>query len=183
MLEYIQNLWPRIKNFFKNLKINLKKDLKRPLFLANSNAVGIFCALIPFIGQAYICFLLWLLMRKYKATQFSLTISVAWTILTNPLTMSFVLFGYYMAGCFALSKKTISFSDFIDNAKDIIEKSTDWIGVIKNGIQFTLDDIGSPMLVGAIICIIIITISVYVLTYIIASYIVKYRNKEALLKK
>ena len=155
----------KFRKFFGNLRDCLKANISRPNFLASSNALGIFCAMLPVIGQSYLCFLLWLLMRRFKATQFSIVISEAWTLLTIPVFMPFILFGYYKTGCAIMSNSPISFGEFLRDAKDIIKTSTDWGHVMDGGFKFAFDDIGAPLFLGASICILTAASCAYLATY------------------
>ena len=131
-----KKLYIKLRNLFAKFIKSFRDNLSRPYFLANSNAIGVFCAMLPIVGQTYLCFLLWLVMRKFKATQFSLPLSVAWTFLTIPIFMPFILFGYYKLGCGIISYNSMSFREFLHRAEKIIRTSTDWEYAIKNGLKF-----------------------------------------------
>jgi len=92
--------------------------------------------------------------------------------------MPFVLYGYYKVGSWCIARDSITFEQFITQAKDIIRTSTNWESAIKEGMHFAFDDIGSPMLIGAGVCIVVITIIAYFLTYFIASYMAKRRTQK-----
>ena len=112
-----KKLYIKLRNLFAKFIKSFRDNLSRPYFLANSNAIGVFCAMLPIVGQTYLCFLLWLVMRKFKATQFSLPLSVAWTFLTIPIFMPFILFGYYKLGCGIISYNSMSFREFLHRAE------------------------------------------------------------------
>lgn len=174
-----KKLYIKLRNLFAKFIKSFRDNLSRPYFLANSNAIGVFCAILPIVGQTYLCFLLWLVMRKFKATQFSLPISAAWTFLTIPIFMPFILFGYYKLGCGIISYNSMSFREFLHRAEKIIRTSTDWEYAIKNGLKFALDDIGIPLILGASICILTATLAAYFTTLLILRKIRAPKEKKA----
>jgi hypothetical protein len=66
---------------------------------ARAFAIGIFCAMLPFPGQAFVAAILAVLARA------NLPLSVILIFITNPVTMPVIYFSAYKLGAFLLSRK------------------------------------------------------------------------------
>ena len=160
----IRGILAKLSAFWKEFK----EDAKNPPYIAMSNAVGVLCMLIPTFGQWYACFLLWIAMRRCKCLNFSLTVAVAWTLLSNPLTLPFMAYSYYMLGCSAMNERAQSFDGFARRLKEIFDERGQLCEILKNEIGFLADDIGLQMFVGYAASSAILVPICYLLSYWIA---------------
>lgn len=79
--------------------VPMKREYKDPFYLARSNAVGIGLAFAPFPGQIPVVLAVWIIARKLK-WRFSLSISIAWTFISNVFTNLPLFYLYYKTGAF-----------------------------------------------------------------------------------
>ena len=99
--------WQRFKRASRfRLVVPLKRSVHSPEHVARGVSIGIAWALTPTVGiQMVFCFGTWVIARRLFNWDFSLIISLAWTWLTNVLTLvpSYYLFfvtGQLMLGRF-----------------------------------------------------------------------------------
>lgn len=164
---------------FKKIILPFRENVKSPPYIAMSFAVGTFCGLIPCIGQAYICFLFWLFFKKFKYLNFSLLISSALTFVTNPLVMPFVLYGYYSVGETIIGRPSLTFGDFAEEAKHLFENDPNFGSLLKNSLSFFVGDVGKPLAIGSIVCILLSTPIAYLAGYLLALLFAQRRTKTA----
>jgi uncharacterized protein (DUF2062 family) len=105
--QYTFSRWQRFKRACRfRLVVPLKRSVHSPQHVARGVGVGIAWALTPTVGiQMVFCFATWVVTRRLFNWDFSLIISLAWTWLTNVLTLvpSYYLFfvtGQMMLGRF-----------------------------------------------------------------------------------
>lgn len=172
MKKFFSDWWQKIESPFKAENIS-------PNYLAISVAVGVGVGLLPLWGQAYFCFLFWVIFKKFDKLHFNLVLACAFTFISNPLTTPFLAFGYYFLGCFILKKSSLTFDDFITQAKDILDSTSTFTIKLKEGFDFAFTDVGLPLALGCFIVTAILTPLAYFLTYKIAlNY--KYKHKKLL---
>ncbi len=159
-----------------------RSRIHSPPYLALSTAVGIGFGLLPMFGQAYLCFLLWLVLRRWKATRFSLVISCAWTFISNPFTTPFFAYGFYIAGQKMLGGSAMTFSLFLERAKALFAEDSSLGSLLKNSFDFIAGDIGLPVMIGSLAAIAVAAPAAYAASYALASRMEK-RRKAARRKK
>lgn len=170
----LKNYYEKAKTFLVEKLVNpFKQNINQPAFLAMSVAVGTFCTLLPILMfQQYLCIFLWIISKKFKALAFSLIIGLAITVITNPATMPFVLYFYYVVGILFTGDKAIEWTPFIDRIKTIIDaQHQSVIEALKNSFGFVIDEVGLPILIGCLVCVVVLTPLSYLLTYFIAKSI------------
>lgn len=101
----LKNLFAKTNNKLQNWLLYMKKKVwlpmqrkhKTPHYLARSNAVGMSLAFAPFPGQIPVVFALWMICKRTNF-RFSLSISVAWTFISNVFTNLPLFYLYYITG-------------------------------------------------------------------------------------
>ena len=125
------------------------KGNRSPGYLARTFAVGFSAGMFMIYGQMFLCFVAWLIMDRWLKRRFSVLIASLLTLLSisNPLTMPFVLYLYYLTGQLMLGRSIVSFTSFLIQAKDLlmsIEGSHLW-----DGIKIAAVGIGWPITLGS----------------------------------
>lgn len=160
-----------ISCWYGKLKSAFKTKSSSPNSLAVASAVGTAVGLLPVWGQAYICFLIWLVFKKFERLRFNLVLACAITFISNPITTPFFAYGYYILGSIFIEREPLTFDEFVDSAKDIIDSDSSFTIKLKDSFDFALSDVGLPIAVGCGICILVLTPLAYIFTYKIAEYL------------
>ncbi len=146
-------MWNRLKILLDDKLIRQLRESHAPVEqLSFATAVGVFWALTPLVGiQMMLVTLTWVFFRSIQV-KFNLPIAVAWVWLTNPFTMPFFYYAFYMSGYYLFSifdnnTILISFSLFRmtleqSNNMNLMDGLLHWI-------RFLINDLGWPMLAGA----------------------------------
>ncbi len=95
----VNTFWKWNKNLIKTRLIEpLKKAHGTPIIKARGVAVGLAWAMTPLVGiQMYLVALTWGVCRRFKWS-FSLPLALAWTWVTNVVTLPPVYYGFYVTG-------------------------------------------------------------------------------------
>ncbi|MGN7614143.1 DUF2062 domain-containing protein [Magnetococcales bacterium HHB-1] len=81
------------------LVIPIKRHRRNPIEAARGVAMGMIIGMTPTIGaQMYLLAMIWWLARVVFKWRFSLIIAIAWSWLSNPLTLAPLYFVYYLTG-------------------------------------------------------------------------------------
>ncbi len=81
------------------IMIPLKRSMHAPEYTARGVAVGLIWAFTPTIGiQMPLVFITWLIARKLLRWNFSVIIAMAWTWVTNVVTMVPIYYVFYLTG-------------------------------------------------------------------------------------
>ncbi len=81
------------------IMIPLKRSMHAPEYTARGVAVGLVWAFTPTIGiQMPLVFITWLISRKLFRRDFSVIIGMAWTWVTNVVTMVPIYYVFYLTG-------------------------------------------------------------------------------------
>ena len=147
--------------------------------LALASVVGIFWALTPLVGiQMSLVTGNWVLMRLMR-WKFHLPIALVWTWVTNPVTMPFFYYGFYLIG--VLTYRVVGFPidwvsfDSVALALKRTETLTLWDGLRFWG-AYMVGTLGMPMLVGGFVCGIPAAAAGYPIT---KSLVNAYRTRQA----
>ena len=147
--------------------------------LALASLVGIFWALTPLVGvQMSLVTGHWVLMRLMRL-RFNLPIGIAWVWITNPITMPFFYYGFYLVG--VLSYKVLGIQidwvsfDSIKQALRQAEAMTAWEG-LRFWMGYMVGTLGLPMLIGGFVTGIPCALAGYPIT---RSLVNAYRTKQA----
>lgn len=102
MLLKKYSLWERIKRVVKyRLFIPVKRVKLPPVVKARGIAVGVAWAMTPLIGiQMWLVFITWVIFKKLFKFDFSLALGLAFTWITNVITMIPVYYVFYITGQF-----------------------------------------------------------------------------------
>lgn len=72
--------------------------------MARGTMIGIFCGLMPIIGQTSVVLLIWLILARLFRWQFSIVIAAIWTWISNPITSPAIFYGFYVTGQILLGR-------------------------------------------------------------------------------
>src|SRR5690606_28044059 len=122
--------------------------------LCRASLIGLFWSLTPLVGiQMTIVAVNWSICRAL-GYRFTLPIAIAWTWVTNPITMPFFYYGFYVVGVFffrllGLHTEWVSFSAVsavLSKAQEMsmIDGSLFWV-------RYMVAELGLPMLVGGFV--------------------------------
>lgn len=79
----------------------LKRSQHSPEYGARGTAVGLAWAMTPLVGiQMWLVFMTWLFCKKVLKWSFSLPLGLAWTWVTNVVTLPPVYYAFYVTGQF-----------------------------------------------------------------------------------
>ena len=120
--------------------------------LSLATSVGIFWALTPLVGiQMSLVAATWAIFRFF-GLHFHLGIAIAYVWITNPATLPFFYYGFYVVGrfCFlfldmeitAITMETIQQLLFDNSKLDFWSRVAEWVRLLTK-------DLGQPMLVGS----------------------------------
>ena len=83
----------------------LKRSQHPPEYSARGTAVGLAWAMTPLVGiQMWLVFMTWLFCKKVLKWPFSLPLGLAWTWVTNVVTLPPVYYAFYVTGQFMRGK-------------------------------------------------------------------------------
>lgn len=81
------------------LVMPLKRSKHPPEFSARGTAVGLAWAMTPLVGiQMWLVLMTWLFCKKVLKWPFSLPLGLAWTWVTNVVTLPPIYYGFYVTG-------------------------------------------------------------------------------------
>ena len=173
-------MWQKTKSFVIHKIIHPFAKSRLPASeLAMASAVGLFWAFTPLVGlQMTLVLINWFLFRSL-GVHFHLGIALAWVWLSNPITMPFIYFGFYLCGFFTLrifdqEIAFISFRDFSKVLKDSNEIGF-WDGAL-HWLSYIYDFLLWPMFLGSGIIAIPICLGAYVLSFYLLKH---YRSGKA----
>jgi uncharacterized protein (DUF2062 family) len=165
--------------FFERIIKPLKEAHSPREEIALGAAIGMFWALNPLVGiQMYLTTANWLIFKLFKI-RFHLPIAIAMVWITNPLTVPFFYYAFYITGIYFLKLinlhyEILSFEKF--NMIIQTSSSMDFFDGVWFWIKFLLDDFGIPALVGGLVWAIPSAFATYPVVY---KYITKHRTELA----
>ena len=173
-------MWKKIKDLVKEKIIHPFAKSRHPASeLAMTSLVGLFWTFTPLVGiQMTLVFINWFLFRLL-GIRFHLGIALAWVWLSNPVTMPFLYFAFYICGFFMLQSlaKTIdhvSFEDFSKVLRDANEMGL-WEGSL-HWLHYIYDFLLWPMFLGSAL----LTIPIAILGYAFTLYFLHHhRSRKA----
>lgn len=146
-------MWNKLKGILDDKLIRHFRESHAPVSsLSLGTAVGLFWALTPLVGiQMMLTTATWVVFKSFKI-KFNLPISLAWVWLTNPFTMPFFYYAFYMAGhllfqIFDPETMRISFDLFKSTLAQANEMNL--MDGVMHWVRFIAHDLGWPMIVGA----------------------------------
>ena len=98
--------WEKFKRFCQyRLVVPLKRSVYTPKQIARGVMVGLAWGLTPTVGvQMIFCFFTWLITRKFFRWDFSLIVALAWTWITNVITLLPAYYVFFITGQFFLGR-------------------------------------------------------------------------------
>ena len=158
----------KLRVIIDNQIIRHFRDSRAPVpEVALGGMIGMFWALTPLIGiQMALVTGHWLIMRSF-GFRFYLPIALAMVWITNPVTMPFFYYGFYIAGSYLFQVinstfEPVSFEKFsqILNSAQTMPMLE---GILEWG-KFMIYELGTPMLVGGFLIGIPVSIAFYPIT-------------------
>ncbi|MDG4574949.1 MAG: DUF2062 domain-containing protein [Defluviicoccus sp.] len=145
--------WRRLGRLIHlRLIVPLKRSRHSPEFTARGTAIGLFWAFTPLVGiQMHLVFLTWLCMRPTR-WRFNLLVGVAWTWVTNVLTMWPCYYVFYVTGRLMLGDWHLDFAyhDVVEGLKSAFLAGDDFLSSVGHVIKALLADTGLPLLLGCV---------------------------------
>lgn len=173
-------MWQKFKRILDEKLVSHFRDSHAPVNeIAIASVVGMFWALTPLVGaQMMLASFTWAILKSVKVNS-NLTIAVALVWITNPLTMPFFYYAFYMMGYYAYMLfgfhiQPISYHLFevtIQQAQnmDLLNGTFHWL-------RFMINDLGLPMLIGSVVIGFPAAIVSYPLSIALVNY---FRRKKA----
>jgi len=98
--------WERFKRACRlRLVVPLKRSVHSPEHIARGVGIGMFWAMTPTVGiQMVFCFVTWVVARRLFKWDFHLIISLAWTWITNVLTLLPSYYLFFLTGQILLGR-------------------------------------------------------------------------------
>lgn len=154
-LAAMSAFWGRIRSLLDDKLVRHFRETHAPVQeLSLATSVGLFWALTPLVGiQMSLVAATWALFR-FAGLRFHLGIAIAFVWITNPATLPFFYYGFYMVGRFFflwldVELKAIS----IGTIQQLLLNNQQldfWTGV-SEWIRLLTQDLGQPMLIGGLI--------------------------------
>ena len=148
------------KGFFNRLKalirlklvVPLLRSRKPPEFTAKGAAVGMGWAMTPLVGvQMYLVFMTWLGTRRFLKWDFSLPVALAFTWVTNVLTVPPFYYAFYITGkamTGTLAERT-TYAKFTGMLKDAMTEGG-IVEALKTSLEIMIKDWGVSMMIGSV---------------------------------
>ncbi len=167
-------------NFLRKTYVFVAKQLKKllglnddPHKIALGTAIGLFAALIPFIPQMLVGFLIACALKANRVA----AVIPAWV--SNPITALPLLFTQYTVGSFVLGQETIAKEDFAKYLSRIVDlsffKPSELYEQLKSLFIDSWHDVGHAVVIGSIITGIIAGFAIYPVT---KKAVLKYRENK-----
>ncbi len=173
-------MWSKIVSITEDKLIRPFRESHAPVHdISLGAAIGMFWALTPLVGaQMMLVAFTWALFKAIRV-EFNLPIGLVMVWITNPFTMPFFYYSFYMLGFWTFhfagnDVLPISFDIFsraIEQASgmNLIDGTIHWV-------RFMVNDLGIPMLLGSVV----MGIPAAVLTYPLSVYFIKrHRTHQA----
>ena len=147
--------------------------------IALASTIGLFWALTPLIGiQMTLVTITWFFFRLFRI-RFVLPVAIAWTWITNPVTMAMFYYFFYSTGVLfftiiGYNIQTITFASF--NETLILAQDMSIFSGLIFWTKFILNKLGWPMLVGSFVIGIPVSLVIYPITRHLVN---KFRIKQA----
>lgn len=87
--------------------------------------------------------------------------------------------GYYSVGETIIGRPSLTLGDFAEEAKHLFENDPNFGSLLKNSLSFFVGDVGKPLAIGSIVCILLSTPIAYLAGYLLALLFAQRRTKTA----
>lgn len=135
------------------LVVPVKRSRHPPEHTARGVGIGLFWAFTPLVGvQMGLCLLTWLAVRRFPSVSFNLLVAIAWTWVTNALTMWPLYYAFYVTGKLLRGewRGQLGYSYVVDQLKAAFASGDDLAsGLIASG-EALLRDEGLAMALGSV---------------------------------
>lgn len=78
-----------------------------------------------------------------------------------------------------IGRPSLTFGDFAEEAKHLFENDPNFGSLLKNSLSFFVGDVGKPLAIGSIVCILLSTPIAYLTGYLLALLFAQRRTKTA----
>lgn len=173
-------MYQKLKNLIDERLVRPFRESHAPVEeMARASVVGLFWALTPLIGiQMGLVTITWFAARLVR-WRFNLAIGVVWVWITNPVTMPFFYYGFYVAGVlgYKVLGIPVEWVSFASLEKALVEAQAlpMWDGFWMWG-RYMVYELGLPMLIGGFLCGLPLAILGYPIT---KQLVIRYRTKQA----
>ena len=159
-------LWQKLKRICKyRLLIPLLRSPHPPKYKALGVSVGVAWAMTPLVGiQMYLVFMTWLVMRKIFKRDFSLVLGLAYTWITNVVTMIFIYYGFYVTGQLMMHRPITSYAELEGSMKAVFFADYTFWEKIMASFKLLMQDWGLGMAVGCLPWALVFGVASYYLT-------------------
>lgn len=156
--SYLARIAHRTRRFVRSLRSRLIRPLLHPRhppeYMARGVFFGLFVALSPTTGiQMPLILVLWLLVRRFRSSwNFHLLVAMAWTWVTNVLTIPPLYYLYVVTGRVLLGwwDRIKSFETFESRLSETLSPQAGWLEAIWVYTVNFIEKFGLPVFVGSI---------------------------------
>ena len=153
-MERKQSLWSKLRRLVHlRLVVPLKRSPHPPEYTARGVMLGVFWAFTPLIGiQMYLVVLTWILARWHPRTDFSLIVALAWTWVTNVLTMLPIYYVFYVTGQLFLGHpdEASGYRYFVAQWQEAFAENDQFLDQIYAYARLVANEQGLPMAIGCL---------------------------------
>lgn len=135
------------------LIVPLNRSIQRPEHTARGVMIGLFWAMTPLVGiQMPLVLATWLLARRSSSTSFSLIVALAWTWVSNVLTMLPIYYLFYLTGSLFLGQPldATGYDDFVQVWDAALAGDAGVFGHFSAFVMNIAHQQGLPMAVGCL---------------------------------
>lgn len=172
------------ESFLRLLRYKLIIPMKRaknpPEYIARGVMIGVLWAMTPTIGiQMVLVLFTWMIMTRYFNWHFSLINGLAWTWVTNVVTMVPVYYIFLITGQLLLGRydDLSNFKDFEDLWLVAVNPEMGFFEMLGNWFAVLFEGWGVPMLIGSLPWCLITSVLAYHLSY---RFVVNYRKEKGI---
>ena len=153
-MERKQSLWSKLRRLVHlRLVVPLKRSPHPPEYTARGVMLGVFWAFTPLIGiQMYLVVLTWILARWHPRTDFSLIVALAWTWVTNVLTMLPIYYVFYVTGQLFLGHpdEASGYRYFVAQWQEAFAENDQFLDQLYAYARLVANEQGLPMAIGCL---------------------------------
>lgn len=182
-----KTLWDQMKRITRmKLIVPLLRSPHPPEYKARGVAVGLAWAMTPLVGiQMWTVFMTWLIAKKIFKWGFSLPLALAWTWVTNVLTMIPIYYLFYLTG--QLMRWNIhnlsGYDSLVHTIRETFMQDLSFTEKWTLFFKLLLEDWGISMAVGCLPWAVAFAVTGYYLTMKFEQHRLERRNKKALWNK
>ncbi|MBO4643580.1 MAG: DUF2062 domain-containing protein [Alphaproteobacteria bacterium] len=137
---------------YVKLVVPMIRSKNPPEITARGAMIGMAWAMTPLVGiQMYLVFMTWLFTKKFFKWDFNLPVGLAWTWVTNILTMPPIYYIFYVTGKIMMGEfaERTTYAKFYDLIKTVLNESG-VVEALKAMCAVLIKDWGFAMMVGSL---------------------------------